>query len=158
MAVIVTTHLNRAEIATFLYTPAGPIVRGARKLGKDVQREAKFLAPKDTGRLAASIGLVVGSAPGFVYAEIGSKVHYALWRHEGTGIYGTGRPIRPVRAKYLRFQPRRAAGRVADQRRGYVYARSVRGTPGKPYLVGALTAVMGAHARIRTFSGGARRG
>lgn len=153
MAYIVTTRLNRGEISQFLYTDAGPIVRGARKLGNDVQREAKFLAPKDTGRLASSIGVVVGVAPGFVYAEIGSRLRYALWRHEGTGVYGTGRPIRPVRATYLRFQPRRAAGRIADPRRGYVYARSVRGTPGKPYLVGALTAVMGAHARIRTIRG-----
>lgn len=158
MAYTVTTRLNRPAISQFLYTDAGPITRGARRLGQKVQREAKFLAPKDSGRLASSIGVVVGVAPGFVYAEIGSRLHYALWRHEGTGIYGTGRPIRPVRAKFMRFQPRRAAGRVANPNRGFVYARTVKGTPGKPYLVSALTHVMGAHARIRAFQGRSRRG
>lgn len=158
MAYTVTTRLNRPEIAQFLYTDAGPVTRGARKLGQKVQREATFLAPKDTGRLASSITVVVGSAPGFVYAEVGSRLFYALWRHEGTGIYGAGRPIRPRSAKFMRFQPRRAAGRTANPLRPYVYARQVKGTPGKPYLVSALVGVMGAHARIRSFQGRSRRG
>jgi len=158
MAYTVTTHLNRPEIAQFLYTDAGPITRGARRLGQKVQREAKFLAPKDTGRLASSISVLVGVAPGIVYAEIGSRLNYAIWRHEGTGIYGPGRPIRPTHAKYLKFQPRRAPGRVANPNRAYIYARSVRGAPGKPYLTSALMAVVGAHARIRAFQGRSARG
>jgi hypothetical protein len=162
MAYSVDVRLNHSEIATFLYTPAGPIVPATRRLGQRVQRVAIRRAPKDTGRLASSITVVVGSAPGFVYADIGSKVPYALWRHEGTGIYGSGRPIRPRTASRLRFKPGKTPRPQTDgyrparaDRRGYVYARQVRGTPGVPYLVSALTDVMGGAARIRSFG---RRG
>lgn len=161
MAYTVSVRLHRGAINTFLYAPGGPITRNVRKLGYDVRRVAQRRAPKDTGKLASSITVTTGSAPGMVYAEIGSNLPYALWRHEGTGIYGSGRPIRPVRARALRFKPGRRGGSAANRRayadRGFVYRYSVKGTPGEPFLVHALTDVMGRYARIRGFRTGRRR-
>lgn len=166
MAVTVTVDLNHAEIAAFLYSPGGPMARAVRRWGERVERAAVSLVPKDTGRLASSIEVstgvtFTGSTQG-PYADIGSKLDYAIWRHEGVGIYGSGRPIRPVRARRLRFKPGRRGGSPQDQARrarsGYVYARQVKGYPGVPYLVTALWTVMGPIARIRSFQGRQRRG
>ena len=161
MAYTVTVKLHRSAINAFLYSPGGPITRNVRKLGHDVRRVAQRRVPKDTGKLASSITVTTGASMGLVYAEIGSNLPYALWRHEGTGIYGSGRPIRPKRARALRFKPGRRGGSAGNRRayadRGYVYRYSVKGTVGEPYLVHALTDVMGRHARIRGFQTGRRR-
>jgi hypothetical protein len=158
MAVVsITVELNRPEIYALL-------VDRARRIGNRVQNVARRRSPKDTGRLAASIHTVVGSAPGFVFADIGSGLDYAIWRHEGTGIYGGGRPIRPKRAQVMRFKPGRPTGPVRGSGlfdRGprkpspWVFATSVKGQPGSPYLVSALADVVGSSGRVRQFG---RRG
>lgn len=163
MAYTVTVDLHRANISAFLYTRAGPMVRAVGRWGRDVQRVARRRVDSDTGRLAASIRVETNSAPGFVYADIGSALRYAIWHHEGTGIYGSGRPIRPTRARVMRFKPGKTPRRTtlsgAPRRdtRGVVYARKVKGQPPNPYLVSALNDVMGPVARIRSFQGRARR-
>lgn len=153
MSFTVDVDLNRAAIDVFLYTPAGPIVRNVRTLGQRVQRSAIRRAPRDTGRLASSITVTVGSAPGFVFADIGSRVPYALAQHEGAGIFGRGRRIVPVRARVLRFKPSKRGATAEERERHaaepFIYRPSVRGYPGTPYLTDALTEVMGSAARIR---------
>ena len=112
--------------------PNGAVAKDMLRRGRNVANMAKRLAPVDTGRLRAdiSVGLVDGSATPVV--RVGNSVDYALAVHEGTGIYGpSGRPIRPRRAKVLRFKAK--GGKV-------VYARQVRGTRGRPYLRNALSA------------------
>lgn len=150
----VTVVLNRVEIYALL-------TDRARRIGQKVQNVARRRAPMDTGRLAASIHVIVGTAPGFVFADIGSPLRHAIWAHQGTGIYNGGGPIRPTTASVLRFRPgktpRGLAARRLGDRRGYVYAREVKGQPGKPYLVSALRDVVGDAGRIRTFSGRGRR-
>lgn len=166
MAYTVTVDLNRTEISAFLYTRAGPIVRNVTTLGQRVQRVAMRRVDHDTGKLAASIRVEVGSRPGFVYADIGSDLEYAIWHHEGTGIYGKrGRMIRPRSARFMRFKPGKTPRPTTSgyrparpDTRGIVYARQVRGQPPNRYLTSALNDVMGPVARIRSFQGRARRG
>ena len=71
-----------------------------------------------------------GGLPG---VRIGTNVEYAIFVHEGTGIYGPkGVPIRPSRAKALVFTP---YGAVKP-----VFAKQVKGMPANPFLVNALWA------------------
>lgn len=152
MAYTYSVDMHTAEIHHFLYTGAGPVVQGARRLGNQVQRVAQRRAPSRTGRLATSIGVVVNSAPGFVFADIGTPLANGLWQHEGTGIYGpTGKRIYPRRAKALRFTPGRSIGPVGGGGRfqrgrpntsGVLLRHSVKGIPGQPFLVAALRDVM----------------
>lgn len=56
---------------------------------------------------------------------------YAVYQHEGTGIYGPkGKPIRPVRAKLLTWVDPDTGKRI--------WAKEVRGTPAKKYLERAI--------------------
>lgn len=166
MAYTVDVKLKHAEIAAFLYGPGSPVVRSVRGYGRQVQAVAMRRAPKDTGQLTTSIRVETGVAPGFVYADIGSPLHYAIWVHEGTGIYGPGRPIRPKRARAMRFKPgktppsRYLSGAPRSDPRNFVFAKQVKGQPGVPYLTSALTDVMSRvpRARIRMFKGRGRRG
>lgn len=112
--------------------------RDMMKRGLRVESAAKkriSTSPKrvDTGRLRSSIqtrAIKRGKAQG---ARVGSGVKYALYVHEGTGIYGPrGVPITPKTKKFLRFKPKGL--------RTYVYARSVKGMRGNPYLRDALPA------------------
>lgn len=161
MAHTVTVDLHHAEIYALL-------VDRARKIGNKVQNVARRRVKFNTGRLAASVHVIVGSAPGFCWADIGTNLDYGLWTEEGTGIYNTGRYIRPVRARAMRFKP---SGRQIGPVRGsgkfdrgprkpqaFVFARKVKGQPGSHALVSSLVSVVGASGRVRRFSTRGRRG
>jgi hypothetical protein len=158
MAYTVDVDLNRGEIYALLQDRA-------RRIGNRVANVARRRSPKATGKLAASIMTVAASAPGFVFADIGTPLNYGIWVHEGTGIYGRGHPIRPTRASVMRFRPGRSIGPIRPQghfhrgrqRSGFVYAKSVRGQVGSPFLTSALSDVVGSSGRIRHF-GRSRRG
>ncbi|MFC8124439.1 HK97 gp10 family phage protein [Streptomyces sp. NPDC057302] len=126
-------RLNHAEINRLLYGSGGPVVREVTRVARLTQQNARALAPGDSGVLKASIKVTVFAQPGRqrVHARIGSTLDYAIYQEEGTGIYGPkGTPIRPKRGKYLRFKPKGA--------RGFVFAKSVRGSRAHHYLVTAL--------------------
>jgi hypothetical protein len=117
--------------------------------GNRVLNRARQLVPVDTGTLRASLTMehiTVGGAPA---VRIGSSLPYAIYRHEGTGIYGPkGAPIRPKSGKYLRWPATNNSG--AGRRRysggataAYVFARQVKGTPGVAFLLDALPAAGG---------------
>lgn len=129
-------------------------------IGNKVQGVARRRAPRKTGKMAASIHVTVLASPGFVYADITAGTTYAVWRHEGTGVFAGRPPLTPKRGRYMRFQRTRNIGPLLPQggfRRGprkpsaVVYARSVRGQPGSPFLVSAITDVCGADANIVRF-------
>ena len=83
-------------------------------------------APVDEGRLAGSWQLRQDSN---LEWAVHTDVMYALFVHEGTGIYGqTGQPITPVSAQVLRFE---VSGDV-------VFATSVSGQEANPYADRAL--------------------
>jgi phage gpG-like protein len=90
----------------------------------------------DTGRLRSSIGTTVEATAVGPVAVVGTDVEYAIFVHEGVGIYGPrGAVITPTRGRFLVFTPRGAPGPV--------FARSVRGSPGVPFLRDALRAARG---------------
>lgn len=117
------------------------VARDMQRRGLRVETAAKVRIssnPKrvDTGRLRSSIKAVPirrGGRPG---SRIGTKVSYALYVHNGTGIFGPrGMRIKPKTARYLRFIPKGG--------HRYVYARSVKGMRPNPFLVDALPAARG---------------
>lgn len=128
-------RVNEAALKKMLTNPKGQVARGILKLGKKVERKAKRLVPVDHGILRNSITteLVIRKGP---VARIGTNVKYALFVHEGTGIYGPrGVPITPKKSKVLVF--------TSAKTKKLVFARSVKGMKGTPYLRNALIAVVG---------------
>ncbi|MDP9469054.1 MAG: hypothetical protein M3Q71_00085 [Chloroflexota bacterium] len=94
------------------------------------QATARQLAPISSGHLRGSIQLEPARRRGnTIEGSVGTVVRYAVFQERGTGIYGpAGRPIRPRRAKMLRFK---VGGRV-------VFAREVRGSRPRWYFRGAV--------------------
>lgn len=118
-----------------------PIGRDMLRRGLRVESAAKrrlTTAPRrvNTGRLRASVNTRPIAYRGTFGARVGSNVNYALWVHDGTGIYGPRHTrIRPRRGRVLRFTPR---GAVAP-----IYRPSVRGMRPNPFLRDALPAARG---------------
>lgn len=131
--------VHRARIAQAMQSAA---VAWGDRLGREIANRAKANCPVDEGRLRSSITHLVTATPGGAIVRVGSPLAYARYRHEGTGIYGPHhRRIVPVTAKALKF--RAGDKSKAKTRRGWVFARSVRGTPPSPYLTKALEEVFG---------------
>ena len=138
------TYSQQIDLATLrriLAHPRGAVVKDLLRRGFAVESQAKRNLsganglPKrvDTGRLRASVATVVVNRNGAPAVLIGTSVRYAIFVHEGTGIYGPrGVPIRPRRAKFLRFRPRGSSR--------WVYAKSVKGMRPNPFLRNALAA------------------
>jgi len=144
MAVSVRVDLHRGEIYRFLYSPGGEVVRGVKRWTQEVRWLAEARAPKRSGHLAGSSSVVMNTHPGFVVGTVSFSARHALWVHEGTGVYGRGRPIRARSGRMMRIP---AGG-------GYrtTYTRTVRGQRPQPFLVSALRLVMlPKGARIRSF-------
>lgn len=138
----VTHKLNHAEIQRILTSPSGPVAKALLVRGYRVQAQARknlgggTSGPKrvDTGKLRTSISVELrrkGTAT--LTVRVGTNVEYAIWVHDGTGIYGPmHRPIKPVSHRYLRFKPKGSAK--------YVYAQSVKGMRPNPFLANAIFA------------------
>lgn len=137
--------IDHAALRALLTGPHGPVVRLIDQQSRQVANTARRIAPSKTGRMRATIGSNVTVEGTRVIGRIGSPLEYALYRHEGTGIYGPkGTPIVPVSAKFLRFPSSGTFGPLAAGARkpagagNIVYARSVRGVPRMPFLLYAL--------------------
>ncbi|ACZ29571.1 phage protein, HK97 gp10 family [Xylanimonas cellulosilytica DSM 15894] len=64
---------------------AGPVVDlVVRKTAFDIERDAKILAPVDTGNLRTSISTDVAATNSTVSAEIGPTANYGLFLEVGT--------------------------------------------------------------------------
>lgn len=142
MPVTINHHINHAALSALLRSPTGPVARDMLRRGIRVQSQARRnLAggagkPRriDTGRLRASIYVRPTVSRGAPAVRVGTGVRYAVYVHEGTGIYGPRRAvIRPRRSGgYLVFRPRGA--------KGTVFVRSVKGMRPNPFLSDALIA------------------
>jgi len=145
----ITVVYDRTEIRSLLTSPQGPVWRDIQRRSRNVQNLARRKAPADTGTLKRSIITSMEERDGFPVGVVSSNLEYALYVHEGTGIYGPrGQVIRPRTAKVLRWPqinnnykqtggPRRyKGGRTA----AYSYARFVRGVRPRPFLRDALEA------------------
>lgn len=140
----VRVEFNRAALRSIAI--AGAEV-DLRRRANNVLNAARRNVPVDTGVLRASLAVSFSRGPqGEPVARIGSNLSYALPVHEGTGIYGPrGTRIYPRYRTFLRWPAvnnsghgnrRYSGGRTS----GYVFARSVRGMRGRPYLLLALDA------------------
>ena len=141
MAAATFSHrLDLSAVRALLTDPNGGTVRDLLRRGLKVETQAKrnlggIGGPKriDTGRLRAAIATQVVFRNGVPAVIVGTNVRYGIFVHDGTGIYGPkGRPIRPRRAKRLRFRPKGS--------RKYVYAKQVRGMRPNRFLANALSA------------------
>ena len=138
--------LNRANYQRATRAAA---TRWADRLGNDVVNEAKKQCPVDEGTLRSSITHVTQVREGSASVVVGTPLDYGRYLHEGTGIYGpNGTPIVPVTRKALKFKwdgPGKATR--SKDKRGYVFAKSVKGVRPNPFLADALITVMGGIAR-----------
>ena len=133
MAPPVQFQINQAAVRALLTNPRGEIGRDMLRRGRNVAFYARRFAPVRTGRLRASIDARLIPYAGGVACTVSTRVPYAYYQHEGTGIYGPhGTPIVPVTAKFLRFIPKGGST--------YVFAKEVRGTPPTFFLTRALAA------------------
>lgn len=138
----VVRRLHSAPLEFFLRSPSGPVARDLVKRGLRVRTRARRnlggstgSGPKrvDTGVLRSTIYAELVTERGDLRVRVGSRVRYAYWVHEGTGIYGPRKArIYPKRAAYLRWK-NKATGK-------YVYARSTKGMKPNRFLVNALPA------------------
>lgn len=128
-------------------------LRWAHRVGQRVVAEAKDRCPVDEGTLRASIDYTAHLQGSSVTVTVGSPLNYAEYLHTGTGIYGPkGTPIVPVTKKALKFKWEPTGGgrpTKSKDKRGIVFAKSVKGTPANPFLIDALQAVMGALKSVR---------
>ena len=97
-----------------------------------------------TSTLTGSVAIVHPQV-GTIRSKARSPLPYAEYVHEGTGIYGPkGTPIVPVTKKALKFKWDGPGGAVRSKdKRGYVFAKSVKGQKANPFLARALRTVMG---------------
>lgn len=130
---MVTVTFDRGQFLELLRSPQGPVWNDIFRRGKAVENRAKRLVPVNNGRLKQSITTEMSIENGAPVAKVGTNVEYALFVHEGTGIYGPRRiPIRPVRAKALRFKPKGS--------KEFIYRKRSAGSPPKRFLTDALPA------------------
>lgn len=139
-----SAKFTEAGLRRALNAPNGGLVRDIYRRTKLVENEAKRLAPVDTGRLRSSIVGEVRHRGGLVYGRVGTRVRYARYVHNGTGIYGPKHAwITPKKGKFLVFKPkgsvrrRNARGQFQSDK---IFARRVRGVRPTPFLSRALLA------------------
>jgi len=138
--------VDQAAVREFLTSPAGPVYQFIDDKAQKVRDAAKRYAPEQSGDLRGSIDYQMFVNNLTVYAWVGSRLPYAIFVHEGTGIYGPRHSmIYPQRGRYLVFTPSsgmgswgQAAPGADHPAGGKVFARAVRGMPGTPYLYFAM--------------------
>jgi hypothetical protein len=134
---------NPAAYRDLLNSPSGAVARDIYRRGQRVATAAKRLCPVDHGRLRSSIQAVLVEHDGVPVCEVGTDVHYAMFVHGGTGIYGP-RGARIDVGHVMVFTPRKAGGQfIKRSDRGVVFARSTAGMKGTPFLTDALPAARG---------------
>jgi hypothetical protein len=139
--VIVTHRLDTAAINLLLRGQSGATVKNMLQRGKRVEGEAKRLAKTDRGRLRTSIHASLVESQGVTGVQIGSNLKYAIWVHEGTGIYGPqGQMIRSPRGKVMVYRPRKfnASGRRIKS--GKIFIQKSRGQKPNRFLADAMPA------------------
>ena len=144
----VTHVFNEAKLHDITASPAGAVAKDLLKRGVRVESRAKRnLAgnagnPRriNTGHLRASISTNLLIRPDGLAVRVGTGVYYALYVHDGTGIYGPKHMvIRPKHAKVLVFRSK-VYGAKKGKFKGKVVVPYVRGMKPNPFLRDALPA------------------
>lgn len=120
-----------------LTSPSGAVAKDLYRRGIKVQAKAKLnlqRSPRriDTGTLRSSIQVQLLTIGGQPVVRVGTNLFYAIYVHDGTGIYGPkGVPIRPKTAKILAWRSR--TGKK-------IFAHQVKGMKPNPFLRDAVSA------------------
>ncbi len=139
---------NRAQLDFILKSPVGPVAKDLIKRGKRVETRAKRnlagLAGRprriDTGHLRASVSSQLITRTGDLAVRVGTGVSYALYVHDGTGLYGPRHAlIRPKFGRALVFKSK-LYGAKKGSYAGKVVVRHVKGMKPNPFLRDALPA------------------
>jgi hypothetical protein len=143
------THVfNHTQLKFIVSSPVGPVAKDLLKRGKRVESRAKRNlngvsgAPRrvNTGHLRNSIGTNLIVRPDGLGVRVGTGVAYALFVHDGTGLYGPKHAvIRPKHGKVLVFRSK-IYGAKKGKHKGKVFAAFVRGMKPNPFLKDALPA------------------
>lgn len=144
----VSFRLNPPGIKQVLSQPGNAVWTDIQRRGNRVLNAARVNAPVDEGRLRGSLKMEMRVERGEPVARVGTNVEYAIYVHEGTGVYAGRGPIKPVRAKVLRWPIKNNSGRTRRRYRGgktsaYAFAKQVKGVKGRPFLRNALRAAGG---------------
>lgn len=133
----VEIRVDDAAIARVLSDPGGllgsAITRGMRKAVTLTVANISNAGLVDRGDLRASIGYRLETDGVSLRGQVGAGVRHAVFVHEGTPAR-----IYPRRAKMLRFQPKQNRGMG---KKGFVFAKSVRGIKATPFLADARDAL-----------------
>lgn len=126
---LVTTRLDDARVQQLLTGQGSPVWDAMTRAGAVTRDRAKMKITAagrvDTGQLRNQVESETYLKGDEVVARVTSHAGHTLYVHEGT----TG-PIRPRRARVLRFKPRGA--------RAYVFVPEVSGIKATPFLTDAL--------------------
>ena len=93
-----------------------------------MSRKARGYAPIDKGALRSSLGsgiIYANPSTEKMFASVGTNLRYGVYQEFGTGIYVGNPPIRPKRAKVLRWKSK--GGK-------WIFARQVKGTRPKKFM------------------------
>jgi hypothetical protein len=142
-------QINRAALTPRALGQVEGLTSGIRRRCDRVRNQAVRNCPADTGLLRSSLTVEVTVTDAGPVGRIGTNLPYGRYVHDGTGVFGPkGRPIRPVRARFLRWPVTNNAYRETGGRRRYkggstaryAFAKQVRGVKGRPFLRDALSA------------------
>lgn len=145
----VTVHHDR--VVSYLRSPTSEPARFVGRRAQLTAGYAKTACPVDEGHLRNSIQVTPPAPAGTrTVAAVFSPLHYAVFVHEGTGLYGPRRAwIYPRKGRFMVFQVKRPFGpmpkgkrRPAVGRRPVVFARRVRGQAPSPFLRHGLEMAM----------------
>lgn len=120
-----------------LSSPQGGVAKDLFRRGKKVEARAKKNLENDprrvdTGALRSNINTQLLSVGGKPAVRVGTNLYYAIFVHDGTGIYGPkGTPIVPKTKKVLAWK-----GKSGNK----IFAYSVVGMKPNPFLKNAVMA------------------
>jgi len=138
--------LNSTGLNELLRSPSGAVAQDIIKRSNRVLNRAITLCPVDQGTLRQSLAKEISIEGDVVVGRVGTNVEYALFVHEGVGLYGPKKtPIVPVRAKALRWATKNNTGSGRRRYKGgataaYTFSKRSKGFKGKPFLRNALKA------------------
>lgn len=149
MGAKVTHEFNERQIYSITQGPNSGLLKDMLKRGARVQTRARrnlrggSTGPRriNTGALSNSVKVSVSAITNdYLAVRVGSNLDYAIFVHDGTGIYGPRKmKIVPRRARALVFRSK-IYGAKRGRWRGYVVVRSVKGMKPNPFLKEALPA------------------
>jgi hypothetical protein len=122
--------LNMPAINHLIAGGSGPVVPQMLALTARVATAARGRVRGKSGSLGGSIQTEVVIRGLIVIGRVFSNLPYAIYVHEGTGIYAGRGMITPKRAKFLVFVPTGASTPV--------FAKQTKGQPPNPFLFYAL--------------------